>query len=209
MRTCTSCGNTVDEKDGLELTDGRFFCKPGGCQERFLIGVYETKVKPDLIRQNAEILSRLESGVCDICNGKVTSPDGYLLTTKEVISTPRYWRHYYQYHKSQLVSMGVLSYEDFCRNPLLRASFVNAVAGQRTPWMTCENCISMFEVDREKARAYAKQWWQKKTFQPPGTGPASLFEINMGDAGMMFPTAGTGKPSAIEPTRKWWEFWKK
>ncbi len=208
-RTCTSCGNSVDEKDGLELTDGRFFCKPGGCQEKFLIGVYEEKVKPDLVRQNEEVLSRMESGVCDTCNGKVTSPNGYLLTTREVVSTPRYWRHYYQFHQGQMVSLGVLSYEDFCRNPLLRASVVNTMAGQRTAWMVCENCISMFGVDREKTHTYAMHWWQNKAFQPPGTGSVSIAEVNLGVAGGISHSADTGNSIAVEPARKWWEFWKK
>ena len=209
MRTCSSCGNTVDEKDGRELEDGCFFCKAAKCEEKYFIETYETRVKPHLIQKNEEILSRLASGVCDICNGKVTSPDGYLLTTKEVVSTPKYWQHYYRYHKGEFKAMGVLSFEDFCHNPLMRASCVNTVAGQRTPWMACENCISMFDVDREKTRVYARQWWQNKAFQPPGNGPALLSEINMGDARLIFPMAGTGKPFAIEPTRKWWEFWKK
>ena len=209
IKICTSCGNGVDEEDGLVLTDGRFFCKAVGCKEKFLIEIYEEKVKPHLIQQNAEILSRLISGVCDVCNGKVTSPDGYLLTTREVVSTPAYWQHYYQYHNSQFVTLGVLSYEGFCRNPRLRVSCVNAVAGQRTPWMVCENCISKFAVDREKARSYAMQWWQDKAFQPPGTGPASLSEVNLGVVGGLFPSAGMRKPPVLEPTGKWWEFWKK
>jgi hypothetical protein len=45
----------VDD-DGLELTDGRFFCKSGGCQTQFLTGVYESEVKPDLLRQGGIIL---------------------------------------------------------------------------------------------------------------------------------------------------------
>jgi len=61
MRTCTSCGNSVDEKAGLELTDGRFFCQANGCQNRFLVGVYENEVKPGLLRQNAGIILSMQS----------------------------------------------------------------------------------------------------------------------------------------------------
>lgn len=124
----------------------------------------------------------VESGVCDICNRKVPSPDGYLLTTREVVSTPKYWQHYYQYHRAGFQSIGVSSYEDFCRHSLLRLSCGDALAGQQTPWIVCENCIAMFDVDREKTRGYAKQWWQsRRAFQPPGTGSAPLSAINMGD----------------------------
>jgi len=209
MRTCSSCGNTVAEQDGRLLEDGRFFCNEAKCKEKFFIETYELKMKPHLIQQNAEILARLGSGVCDICNGKVTSPDGYLLTTREVVSTPAYWQHYYQYHKGEFDVLGVLSFDGFCQNPLLRASCVNAVAGQRTPWMVCENCISKFAVDREKTRAYARQWWQNRAFQPPGNGPAALSEVNMGVSVGSFPSAGMAKPLAFQLTKQWWEFWKK
>src|SRR5215467_8016025 len=39
-----------------------------------------------------------ESGVCDVCNAKVANPNGYLLTTRQVVGTPGYWRHYYETH---------------------------------------------------------------------------------------------------------------
>ena len=158
--------------------------------------------------QHDEVIS--ESGVCDICTRKVSSPDGYLLTTKEVVSTPQYWQHYYQYHKSEFTSMGVSSYADFCRNPVIRASCGDALAGQRTAWMVCDNCISMFSVDREITRNYAKQWWKsKRTFSPPGTGSVPLSAINMGDARVMSSTTERKERISITPKKKWWEFWKK
>ncbi len=122
-----------------------------------------------------------ESCACDICDTKVSRPNGYLLTTREVVSTPNYWQHYYQYHKDEFAFMGVNSYRDFCHNTLLRTSCCQALAGQRTPWIVCDKCISMFNADRKKTRNYAKKWWESsRTFQPPGTGPAPLSEIKMG-----------------------------
>jgi hypothetical protein len=159
-------------------------------------------------RRHEEVV--VESGCCDICSTRVSSPDGYLLTTREVVSSPKYWQHYYQVHKSEFESMGVLSYEGFCRNPLLRTTCGEVLAGQRTPWMVCENCISMFDIDCEKARSYAKQWWQSgKTFRPLGTGSAPSSVINMGDARVVPSTAETGKHPVTVPTKRWWEFWKK
>lgn len=56
-KICSSCGRTVDDDDGMELTDGRFFCQSGGCQTKFLNGVFEEEVKPDLLHQNEQILA--------------------------------------------------------------------------------------------------------------------------------------------------------
>lgn len=29
--------------------------------------------------------------VCDVCNANLESPNGYLLTTRQVVSNPAYW----------------------------------------------------------------------------------------------------------------------
>lgn len=209
MKTCTSCGRSVDDHDGLELTDGSFYCQSGGCQTRFLNGVYEEKVKPDLMKQNQEIFSRVEPGVCDVCNGKIAAPDGFLLTTRQVVSTPAYWQHYYRYHQSEFTGLGVHSFADFCSNPLLRPACIQTIGGQRTPWMVCATCIAMFPVDREQTRSYARQWWQDKSFQLPGVGPSSAADVNMG-AGVNLPSSGKpATPLDFLPKKKKWQFWKK
>jgi len=56
MKTCTSCGRTVTDDDGLALNDGSFYCKSGGCQKKFLDGVFEKEVVPDLIRSGGKVV---------------------------------------------------------------------------------------------------------------------------------------------------------
>lgn len=56
MKTCSSCGRTVADDDGLELTDGRFFCQSGGCQQRFLSSVVDNEVIPDIIRSGGKVV---------------------------------------------------------------------------------------------------------------------------------------------------------
>lgn len=138
-----------------------------------------------------------ESSVCDICSQEVLRPDGYLLTTREVVSTAAYWQHYYQHHKSELAGMGVSSFADFCGNLLVRTSCAEALVRQSTPWMVCEECIQMFTVNRDQTQSYAKQWWESgRTFAPPGSGPAALSSVNMGDDKSMLSTeqARSGQP---------------
>lgn len=150
-----------------------------------------------------------ESGVCDICSQKVFRPKGYLLTTRQVVSSAQYWEHYYQHHRSELAGMGVASFADFCRNPLVRTSCTEALARQSTPWMVCERCIGMFTADRSQTRSYARQWWESgRKYSPPGTGPAPLSSVNMGDGRAMFPSGDATAPSQATPPKKWWEFWK-
>ncbi|MCI0490938.1 MAG: hypothetical protein L0229_30470 [Blastocatellia bacterium] len=163
----------------------------------------QTVDKPSL--SHSETIS--EHAVCDICSQRVYRPRGYLLTTKDVVSQPAYWRHYYQHHRSEFSGMGVSSFEEFCRNPLLRSSCAETLARQTTPWIVCDNCIPMFTVDREKSLSYAKRWWESdRKFTPQGGGPAPLSAVNMGDREVGFSNRVQESEKAAK--RKWWQFWK-
>ena len=118
--------------------------------------------------------------VCDVCNFRISSPEGHLLTTTEVVSSPEYWRRYYEAHKTDFIVFKIYSYEGFCHDPIMGTGCVKTVASQTKPWLVCENCITLFNVDLEKTQKYAKQWWQSNgTFKPPGTGPAPLSIVKM------------------------------
>ena len=62
MKTCTSCGRTVADDDGLALTDGSFYCKSGGCQKRFLDSVVDNQVIPDIIRSGGRVVKFVDEG---------------------------------------------------------------------------------------------------------------------------------------------------
>jgi hypothetical protein len=114
-----------------------------------------------------------QSGVCDICAGTVYAPKGYLLSTSQVVGSPEFWQKYFIRDKRQFSLSGITTYEEFCQSPM-----PELIADQRTPWMVCDDCISMFAVDRQQAGEFAKQWWESgRTFQPPGSGPASRSAI--------------------------------
>jgi hypothetical protein len=122
-----------------------------------------------------------ESGVCDVCSAKVVNPGGYLLTTREVVCTPAYWRRYCEVQKSELQSMGIGDFEAFRRNTKVRDTCAKAMADQVSNWMVCDGCIDLFQVNKSVARAYARRWWEsKKTFRPAGTGAAPLSAVDMG-----------------------------
>jgi len=109
----------------------------------------------------------VEEVACDICSAKVPKPSGYLLNSSEVINSSRYWQRYYEYHKDEFQFMGISSYEGFRRNSILWNTTYNTLAGQRTPWLVCDSCIAIFNVDRQRARRHAEQWWESGgSFQP-------------------------------------------
>jgi hypothetical protein len=50
------CGRSVPDGDGMELTDGSFYCISGGCQKKFLDRVVAEKVIPDMISSGGKVV---------------------------------------------------------------------------------------------------------------------------------------------------------
>ncbi|HEY4689479.1 MAG TPA: hypothetical protein VIK33_09220 [Anaerolineae bacterium] len=87
---------------------------------------------------------------CDVCGSMIGRLQGYQLTTLQVVRSPRFWRDYYERHKGEFVAMGIASYDDLRRSPK-QAEVAQTIAGDETPWRVCEQCIELFDVDRERA----------------------------------------------------------
>lgn len=129
----------------------------------------------------------IERKQCDVCLQGVSRPDGYLLTTSQVVASPEYWRAYYELHAAECSKLGIDTFDSFCRaQPALGTG--PTIAAMPTPWLVCDKCISYFSADRDEAREHAKQWWQswkwwrmRCTYEPPGNGHAPLAAIDMGD----------------------------
>jgi alpha-glucoside transport system substrate-binding protein len=115
---------------------------------------------------------------CDICDAAIREPNGYQLTTTQVVCSPRFWYDHYQRHREEFVAMGISSYDVLQESPAGK-TLIERVVGDATPWLVCEQCIYHFDVDREQARSYVRQWWKDQTFVPPGSGPTLLSEVRM------------------------------
>jgi hypothetical protein len=133
--------------------------------------------------------------VCDVCNSELKEKEGYLLTTTQVVRTPGYWR-------KALSDMGALGAAFGVSQDAFKIQFAQQMASQTNPWMVCGQCIGIFSVDRNLARQHALQWYQTGgTFAPPGTGPASLSDVNMGD-GKRLVQGGSAEAIALAPQLK-------
>ena len=96
--------------------------------------------------------------VCDSCLASMQEPDGYLLRTFEVIQSPSYWE--FTFHRNQLgIDQDGLN---------KRIDYFKQIASSQTPWVICDNCISKFDVDRQKRKLDMGDWIASKgTFKPP------------------------------------------
>ncbi|MCH7727189.1 MAG: hypothetical protein IH991_12025 [Planctomycetes bacterium] len=133
-----------------------------GRQERPMTADPVTSGESDILGPLAAYVERMVTPgaeVCDVCGIGVFESAGYLLTTRQVVSTPAYWRSYYRQHEARFRQADVMSYTEFCNAGEIRQACCKGIAAQTTPWMVCERCIGMFKVDRSKTRDYALKWW--------------------------------------------------
>jgi len=102
--------------------------------------------------------------VCDVCNKNITWKDGYVLTTRQVVTSNTYWENTFKGPWSYLHGMDP--------DGSTLAMLVQQQAGQSTGWLVCESCSSNFSFDKAKAKAEA----EKQNSNPPGSGPAPMRE---------------------------------
>ena len=96
-------------------------------------------------------------GACDVCGRAITEPEGYLLTTREVVTSKPYWHRVVR-------GLGRLSgRSDFA---MVVSEYVADMASSDTPWMVCRSCSTLFSFDRAARREKARIW--RATGQPAG-----------------------------------------
>ncbi len=106
------------------------------------------------------------NGKCDVCTEVILRCDGFILTTKQVVTEVAYWKHLFQNQGRQLlVGNPATQMELIC-------GFAKQQADSATGWLVCEQCSPMFTFDHAIARKCAVDGTQ-----PPGIGPADAREV--------------------------------
>jgi hypothetical protein len=134
---------------------------------------------PDTESRTSSVQENSPPGKCDVCGSHIEQGRGYLLTTRQVVSSQGYW--------SQVFSKAGLRFDSNSGNPQQNVNVVHQKAdiifqtiGSSSPWMTCESCIGLFDVNRDEARHNTGRWYQtggKST--PPGSGAVSFSDADI------------------------------
>jgi len=101
------------------------------------------KGKKDLWKSNAAAWwnnTSKSSGYCDICNVTISKGEGYLLSSDEVASSPKYKDYVFKQQSSIMKALGMGDQEimDSVSRLLSQAK------ESPTPWISCNKCIDMF-----------------------------------------------------------------
>lgn len=126
--------------------------------------------------------------VCDVCNANLESPNGYLLTTRQVVSNPAYWEKAFS-RLHELAPLGA-------NVELLKGGLAEKQAKQVNPWLLCADCAGLLGLATPEAREYARVWWSSgETFVPPGSGPVLLSEVRLNLPSAEILSSGVPRPT--------------
>jgi len=90
---------------------------------------------------------------CDVCSKEIPRDTGYMLSTTQAITNPRYWEFFFRHYYPQQV-------EYLGRDGEKLASYVLGRAADNTGWALCESCIQMYSINKSKAHQYFETWQQ-------------------------------------------------
>lgn len=108
---------------------------------------------------------------CPITKEPIESGFGYLLTTAQVVASTKYWDLVMT--EPETMSYTVSHFRNQPNGTQMRSLIFEKYSSIEKPWMISDSCISLFDVDKNKARERAQQWWENEgDFNPDETGPA-------------------------------------
>ena len=112
------------------------------------------------------------SAKCDISDTMLEFGEGYLLTSAQIIDSKSFWDMMMLQPETKSYTISHFENQDPSAKSIRQMIF-NKYAGKEEPWLVSDTYVKMFEVDKEKSREYAIEWWNtEKSFRPPNCGLA-------------------------------------
>ena len=109
---------------------------------------------------------------CDLEGSLLEFGEGYLLTSAQIIKSKRFW-------DNKMIEPETLAYSKahFQRNDdmgtKMRTMIFQKYSSKEQAWLVGDGQVNQFEVDKDEARSFAKQWWDSDfKFEHPNGGSA-------------------------------------
>lgn len=109
---------------------------------------------------------------CDLEGSLLEFGEGYLLTSAQIIKSKRFW-------DNKMIEPETLAYSKahFQRNDdmgtKMRTMIFQKYSSKEKPWLIGDGQVSQFEVNKDEARDFARQWWDSNfQFALPNVGSA-------------------------------------
>ena len=109
---------------------------------------------------------------CDISREPLEKGFGYLLTTAQVVSSKKFWDNIMTEPETMSYTISHFKSGDEMATKV-RSMIFEKHSTVAKPWIISDSYIHLFDVNKEKARAQAHQWWEQEgLFTPEEAGKA-------------------------------------
>ena len=109
---------------------------------------------------------------CDLEGSLLEFGEGYLLTSAQIIKSKRFWDNKMVEPETLAYSKAHFEKKDEMGTKM-RTMIFQKYSSKEQPWLVGDGQVSQFEIDKNKAREYAQQWWESEfKFMPPEVGAA-------------------------------------
>jgi len=109
---------------------------------------------------------------CNITKEPLEKGYGYLLTTAQIVTSKKYWDMIMT--EPETLSYTVSHFKNQSSGTQMRTMIFEKYATVGKPWIVSDSIIGYFDVDKNTAKEYARQWWAAEgNFIPDNVGPAS------------------------------------
>lgn len=106
--------------------------------------------------------------VCDISKEPVEKGYGYMLSTAEVISSKKFWDNIMIEPETMAYTISHFKENDSMATKM-RGMIFDKHSSVEKPWIISDSIIHLFNVDVEKARTNAQNWWESEgKYTPEG-----------------------------------------
>jgi len=110
---------------------------------------------------------------CKTCGTLLEAGEGHALTSSQIILSRKYWDGIMLEPETKSYTIAHFEGKDPAATQM-RAMIFKRSADFKDPWIICDTCVNMFDVDKQATQKFAAQWWEtEKSFRPPSTGIAS------------------------------------
>lgn len=109
--------------------------------------------------------------ICDCCGGFFENKSCYTLSTSQIVVSKEYWDDVFTREDFLPITSRHFIQKDYIATTQ-RANIVGGIMSQPDPWLICEKCIRLFDVDKYVAKEYTYKMLNNPSFIPPNTGTA-------------------------------------
>ncbi|MDN5200505.1 hypothetical protein QQ008_04010 [Fulvivirgaceae bacterium BMA10] len=98
--------------------------------------------------------------------------DGHVLTSSQIVVSKKFWDKLMVEPETLAYTKAHFESQDKTATKMRHLIFEKHSKREK-PWIICDTCLELFDVDKEQTKQHASEWWSSEgSFTPPSCGKA-------------------------------------